>query len=254
MRPSWHLLALCLCFAVGGCQAATISVGDPDAGGGGETGRELFDRSVASLISGRCGSCHSDGGRAGAPFVSPADLYGAVLTYPGLVTPGEPARSLLLTKGAHDGPAWETAEADVISRWITLEGAAPPMIDAGMMTMPVETAQFTPMEGDNAVRLDGVDLPGAELRFTLNVRATEVQISSIRIYAGGASVAIRSPLFIAWDGTTEIPDADNPFEGMPLTVAGGGGESYFVPSTAVVLEAFPAGGKISVRFQVAVSG
>ena len=254
MRPSWNLLGLALCLTVGGCQAATISVGDPDAGGGGETGRALFDRSVASLISGRCGSCHSDGGRAGAPFVNPADLYGGVLTFPGLVVPGEPARSLLLIKGTHDGPPWEPAEADVISRWIVLEGVTPPMIDAGMMSVPVETAQFTPLEGDNAIRLDSIGLPGAELRFTLNVRATEVQISSIRIYAGMAAVAIRTPLFIAWDGTTAIPDADNPFEGMPLTVPGGGGEAYFTPSTAVVLDTFPVGGKISVRFQVAVSG
>jgi hypothetical protein len=65
-----------------------------------------FDLTVAPLLAAKCAGCHAD-----FDFTS-------IVASPALSGDGDPADSLLLTKGPHEGPAWSPAEVTAILTWL----------------------------------------------------------------------------------------------------------------------------------------
>lgn len=138
---------------------------DPADPGATLDGREVFEASVQPLLLTECGRCHGDA-TMGVGFLEGPDTYARILAWPGLVVPGEPASSALLTKGPHAGPAPAAATSRTAAAWIELEGAAPadpgpdedpgPGADPGPGgNMPPRAIfAFTPGDGESALSLD----------------------------------------------------------------------------------------------------
>src|SRR5438132_13647171 len=87
-----------------------------------------FDMNVAPIFEAKCAACHMGTGPSpiGAPpFLGPSrsTFYASVKSDPRKYTTTAPDTSLLLTKGAHEGPALAPAEAAAIRTWLTMEGA-----------------------------------------------------------------------------------------------------------------------------------
>ena len=80
--------------------------------------RALFERRVEPIVAYRCAGCHGSGGCC-SKFLAP-DMYTHLKSWPHLLGP-TPARSLLVTKGDHQGPAFPPKEAKVIEQWIRAE-------------------------------------------------------------------------------------------------------------------------------------
>ena len=110
---------------------------DPIGGGGGGGNdpnlgdplvQQQFTQTVQPLMNinrpkGSCAFCHqTDLGGPGPDFLgtSQADNLRAVLAYPNLILPGNPAASRLQNYGVHTGDALEITESDAISNWVLM--------------------------------------------------------------------------------------------------------------------------------------
>jgi hypothetical protein len=213
----------------------------------------VFEAEALPLLDLRCASCHTDATVAPV-FLLPGNERASLLAYPNLVEPGDPATSVLLTYGAHDGPAWPRDEAAVIASWITLEGGAPPPVDAPPppddpgpppLTGELESVAIEITAGDNVVPLDDAGAPGAELAFDAQEVALGIHLSDVVIRSGDETLAITHPMFVTWMGGVAEPDMYDRFAGVQLTVPA---QSEVSLSTAVLLTAYAPGARLSVRF------
>lgn len=75
------------------------------------------------LLVAECADCHAGSGSYPPKFLQADDVLARVLAHPGLVSPGEPNASSLLTKGEHNGPAFSPEATSTVSAWI--ESLAP---------------------------------------------------------------------------------------------------------------------------------
>ena len=88
----------------------------PDA-----TPREVFDATVLPELLIECGSCHANDDMA-VGFIAGPDAYATLMAWPrALVVPGSSAASLLITKGAHAGPALSAGARRAVVAWIVRE-------------------------------------------------------------------------------------------------------------------------------------
>ena len=107
--------------------------------------RERFEAEVAGPLTDECGVCHLDETPA---FMAGPNLYDAVMAWPGLVTPGAPSLSSILTTGVHTGPAFTPAAVTAVFRWIV--GAQDnPDVDAGT---PIGVGEGLPGGANRRVR------------------------------------------------------------------------------------------------------
>jgi hypothetical protein len=122
---------------VGGIDTPPIG-GDDDEPPG--NARQMFDQVVVPLLQAKCQSCHV------GPTVSATNMFlgpdGVSSFYTTLINDRavnggfSPDAATLLLKGAHDGPAWTTPEAEKIATWLRAELAArgPQLPDPGVGT------------------------------------------------------------------------------------------------------------------------
>jgi hypothetical protein len=281
MRLIPHILTLAL--AAFGCQAATVTGpgwGEvPEGPGGGEDPGEdpgvdpieegadpqqVFLEQVLPLLDLRCNDCHTD--IATAPvFIDPVDPYASILES-GVISIGDPGASSLVTKGAHRGPAWQAAEAQVVSDWIRLEAGVPgggnpdvgggggagggeeeePEPEPDPVVGDYETSPQTVVDGDNVIDLDEAGLPGAELHFFAQRVALGLHISSVTIYAGDDGLVVNHPTFITHvPGGDSTPDPEDRFSTLELVVPAAGAALL---ADNVLLVDFPTDGELSVSF------
>src|SRR5262249_5798917 len=80
--------------------------------------RSMFEQDVQPIVTYWCAGCHA--GRGCCSKFLEADMYETVKSWPRMVGP-TPARSLLFTKGSHEGPAFRRGDAKVIAAWIRAE-------------------------------------------------------------------------------------------------------------------------------------
>jgi hypothetical protein len=114
------------------------SGGSGGAGGGGGSGssltaRQLFDANVAPVFAASCAGCHAGTGATTGPTFLGAggsSYYGKLLSDPRFVN-NNPADSLLLTKGAHEGPALTVAQGMSITAWLQQE-----VVERGASNLP----------------------------------------------------------------------------------------------------------------------
>lgn len=203
-----------------------------------------FDANVMPMLNGFCGSCHV--GIANVDFMkSDPDPHTRMLTWPKLVNLDTPSQSLLLNKGAHEGPALTTDQASTILQWINLEQAA---VGTGGTT--IQTQAFQPVPGVNTVDLSPIGLAGSTLTFRMEPLSVGIYLNEITVHAGTDGAHVVHPLFVTYDEhDTASPDPVDRFADVDLTVAAtmaspiGGG-------TAVFVNVQP-NSKLSIHFKVA---
>lgn len=138
------------------------------------TARELFDRNVASVIQGKCATCHANTAAGDGPdFLgsspNPATWYEAmsvrttVIGNVPFIQVATPQDSPLISKGEHTGPALSVTEKDAVSAWLIKEAQ-----ERGLGTPvnpnpnPNPTMDYTP-----------TNLREAIVRFTACMRRTD---------------------------------------------------------------------------------
>lgn len=232
------------------CQAAVVTAPGflpTDGGRGGGAARAQFEAEVEPLIAVRCASCHSDAIIAPV-FVDDADVYASVMGYAGLVTPGAPESSSLVTKGLHRGPAWTATEEATVRAWIEAEGV-PTGGDAG--TPPIDVPHTTPraiVEGANVIQLDTLGLPGATVTFVAARVALGMNLSEVTLQAGSTPVYVSHPVLVIDDGSRMQADPEDRFAGVVLSLPPSG--SGALASTALLV-GFPEGGALAIGFEEA---
>lgn len=203
-----------------------------------------FDQQVTPILDGFCASCHVS--MPNIDFMSPQpDVRTHMLTFPNLINLDTPASSMLLNKGAHEGPALTTDQAQVLLQWINLEKVA-----AGGPDTTVQTQAFTPVTGLNSVDLGPIGLTGSTLTFNMQPLSVGIYLNEITVNAGTGGAHVVHPLFVTWDAQgTATPDPVDRFSDIDLTVAAsmssplGGGTAVFVN--------IQPDAKLSIHFKVA---
>jgi putative hemolysin len=133
MRNSMTLAAIAAMGFLGACVGGIDQpTGDDDSsdgttdGSGGKTARQIFDSDVKPLLA----KCSGDGCHTGPETTTvnkflgdrgDTGYYDALINDRAIVGGFVPASAQLLTKGAHQGPAWAPAEATKITAWLNKE-------------------------------------------------------------------------------------------------------------------------------------
>jgi cytochrome c553 len=205
--------------------------------------RQQFEDEVAPLLTGFCSGCH--GADTSVPFLAPnPDMYTTVMEWPNLVSLKVPAASGLLSKGAHDGPAWQADQAETIKAWIEGEAALAPE-DEGVL----ETTPFIPSAGENTIDLGDIGLAGATLTFRMEPLSNGMYMSRMALNAAGEGIHVVHPTFVPWEGDVPAPDPVDRFSNLDMFVDAQ--QSVSVGGGTLILVDIPTAAPISVRFEVA---
>jgi hypothetical protein len=102
--------------------------GIPQASGSPE-GQAFFEQMVQPQLTktrplGACTNCHQGTNIIDGPDflgATPADNYSTLMASPRIMS-GDPATSLLVTRGAHAGDAFPPEDKAIVDQWIQLEG------------------------------------------------------------------------------------------------------------------------------------
>src|SRR5438552_3152703 len=94
--------------------------GNTNPGGGGMTAAQLFAANVSPALDANCASCHAGtAATVGPNFLGAGNTaYYTKLTADARMVNSQPATSLLLTKGKHEGPAFSLTQGDSITAWL----------------------------------------------------------------------------------------------------------------------------------------
>lgn len=265
----------CALALLAGCDAGTVvapglsASGEPLVDGGpvgDPTGDTIsFEEVILPVLQDRCGDCHVDG-QDGAPvFLAGPDVYVSVMEHEGLVVPGEPMASTLLTYGSHRGPAWAPSEARLIRDWILEEGGVMdvPVADAGAEPEPepvgdggsagrMTSGVAVSDAGRQEIDLGEVGLAGSVFAFRSQRMGADMEISELAITAGPTGIHIENPRLVIWVSGSPIYDEDR-FAGVTIDVPPDGtiNLSSGVP---VLLSDFPDPGALGIEFAVARTG
>ena len=97
--------------------------GSAGAGGGMASGAQnFFNQNVAPILMANCAACHLAGGSQAAPQflgANQSSMYATLKANRSLT--GDPNHSMLLTKGAHEGPALTSTQASAVHLWLMME-------------------------------------------------------------------------------------------------------------------------------------
>jgi|GEM_PF-1537048 len=203
--------------------------GGPGTTPGGPPAEEVLFRAVEPELVQKCGGqCHTDGTSTGSPptFLAGPDTYKSIKAQNGIVVP-DYFQSILLTKGAHAGPALgndPTLETKVID-WLKMESAVI-QSQKKPSTDPVAI-----VNGPNEVDLSKAaigGLTGVKLKFTASLVGGILSLDKLAVVAAaGPDVHIYKPRFIRVlakadsAGRTEIPDPADSFSNADQTVPNG---------------------------------
>lgn len=256
VRTRAYLLAMGVVLSVGtvACGNSTINGGDvevdastePDASPEQAAARVAFDENVEPLLTSQCSACHGNNA-AGVGFMEPnPDMYGAVVNWINpLLDFMAPANSLLLTKGAHVGPAWEPGDSETVRVWIALEAIARGIEDEP----PPTTALFVPEMGPNEVSLEPLGMPDSTVSFLFEPLDTGAYLSEIKLNAGTGGAKVTHPLFVAYVDGVAVPDPVDRFSFVDLGLEEG--ESVYIGGGTFVMTNFPAGSDLLIIFETA---
>jgi hypothetical protein len=241
--------------AVGaGC---TGDIVDPAGGDPLDRAIAAFDRDVAPIMNNKCAVCHTAADKP--QFMKPnPTLREGIMAYRNagggglldLMSPIDSRLQVYSSSEAHlaVGTNFSPSEAAKVTSWIELEALA-----AGVTEQPiVKTTKIAPVIGTNTIDLDTIGLTGSKFLFDFERITTGYYLSRIKVQAGTGGVHLVDPLFVIWEGETEVPDPINRFNGIDLVVAEnmespvGGGTAIFTYPGAV-----PASPQISIHFKTA---
>lgn len=254
-RRLWVLLTLGV---QGGC-IGSFGASDGNTTAGSDTAaqaanaRANFTANVLPLLEGACASCHGQTPGVSTPFMAANPDRYTTLMASGLVVPGQPSSSRLVTYGAsasHSGPDLSSAEAQILTDWINLEPA--PTAAGGAVATSMA---FAPTMGDNVVQLAplapaGTTLSGATLTFSAQPYGASggLALRSLTLVGGTSGVYVSHPLFVTHCGNVQSNDPVDTFDGVEANALAN--QSTPVGAGQVNLLNFQSGCQLSVHFQV----
>lgn len=207
----------------------------------------LFDTQVQPLMAGTC-SCHYTQQITIAPFLTMGSEYDAITKYGSgkFLTP-TPDDSLLLLKGQHTGPAFESDQAKTVRGWLSAEAAT----RGGGMSSP--TTPTVPIRiGTFFMSLEALTKdPLASITFDLSqVAGTTYRIANLKVNAGPAGgIQIKHPRFIIFTASGATPEASDGLSTVDITVTAS--TSMPLGSGSLLLTDLPASSaRIALAFQV----
>lgn len=199
----WLSLVFGLALALAACTARVpgegVSDDDPRA-----VLRGQFNSDVRPLIQRNCAQCH-DGSMPLIGWMEVDEdyptIYDRVMSWPALINIVTPEQSRLVTKGAHDGPAWASGDLPQITAWIESEAAF------GSTGNEVDTMAITPAVGPNEFDLGAIgvgDAAGCLLRFQYDFSPPIVTVNDIRVQGDADGCVLDQPVV----GVVTDPDGD----------------------------------------------
>ena len=218
--------------------------GGPGSNPGGPPPEELLFRAVEPDLKAKCGNaCHDLATYKPTPpaFLAGPDAYKSVKAQPGAIV-ADYYQSVLLTKGAHAGPAVgvdPTFEAKVIE-WLKMESAVI-QSQKKPSTDPVAL-----VAGPNDIDMTKAcvgGVTGVHLKFDASLIGGILSLNNIKVLAAaGTDVHVYKPKFIKVlakpnaQNQTEIPDGAETFSNTDQTVPGGA-ETTLAPGSAFITSA-----------------
>jgi hypothetical protein len=211
----------------------------------GVAARAFFDSDVAPKLEMRCLACHG-ADRTGPAFLT-GDVHETLLSWPALVELDDVDSSRILTKGLHEGPAWEPAEAAAVRTWIEMEAAARADDPEDPEDPRVYSTAAVPPDGFVVLELDEMGIPGAALTFIGERTAAGIVLSDVQVSAGRTGARLEHPVVVTWqDGHEPEPDAVDRFAGIELRVSPFESQPL---ADRIILVGFPTtGGRVSFLF------
>jgi hypothetical protein len=208
--------------------------------------KSIFEATAQPDLVQSCQGCHANPQGIVMPFLARGMEYASITGYGGgeFLT-ANPADSLLLQKGQHEGPALTSGQYNDINAWLCVEAAT--RTGLGMDSPATPSVAVGP--GDFFISLEKLTGdPLSKITFTVALRngGTTYDISNIQIIAGPfTGIHVKHPifLFISRSGVEADP-------GDSLSDV----EVILMPSTsvnlgAVLLPEVPRVARLAVAFQ-----
>lgn len=270
------LVAAAWLVAASGCSGAIDNEGLDGLTPEQVTAQRLWVSKALPQLQTNCISCHDGsmpdtGFLAGAGDLEKRDTLMAYTPTPAagvasVVDLGAPSLSLLLIKGAHDGPALDAAQSSDILEWVNAERAAAPDDEPGnrietapflaalcISGLPDDPAAPNPNCPINKIALDSLGVAGAEIRFVVQNLSPGLYMTNLKLVPGAAGVFIDHPLFISLPADAEPKlDAIDRFASvkMNLMATATPAEQTIGDGTASFVD-FPATDMLLIHFQAA---
>ena len=173
-----------------------------------EAARKAWVVGAQPVLDMNCASCHGGSMPAVAWLEGGPDVNAQkedLLTYSKpLVDFNAPQTSLLIKKGAHDGPALTASQASGILDWIQKERDATPVANGfpvqttPLVTMPCTAgAPGTPTCPFNEIPLDAHGAAGAKIQFTAANLSGQLYLSNLKVIPGPMGVYVEHPVFVS---------------------------------------------------------
>ena len=206
------------------------------------TARRAFDATVAAKLDARCRFCHGDPAMAPAFLLGVPTVYDTVMAWPSLVDLDAPEQSRLLTKGDHDGPSWTDEEAAAVRAWIVLEQQAALGLDGA----PSVTTVTPIAEGDNAIDLALVGLPGTTVTFVAAFSDEGLDLDLLEVHAGPDGAHVVDPSFVPYRDGGPLETLARELDGVDVAVAPH--EESALGDGALSLAGLEGGTSLALRF------
>ena len=203
-----------------GCSSSTADgMAQPDI-----TPTTIFETRAKAPLVQSCANCHDRAQGSVAAFLTPGSEYESVTNYENgkFINVPVATQSLLLTKGAHTGPAFEPEQYAAVQSWIEAEIAARPSNVNGMMksallpTAPITTGEFNMNFGNEAPIND----PQANITFTLTPDSSGFyRVAKLTLTAGPTTgIRIKHPQFYFITNTASFADPADSLALVDLSV------------------------------------
>jgi hypothetical protein len=207
--------------------------------------RASFEQNVGPLIAATCNACHGGSDPAIAWMKPDPDTYSTVMSWPHLVDVSAPGTSMILTKGAHEGPVWSVEQAATILTWIQLEH------DERPVDPTIETHAIDVVQGANTLSLDAIGSTGSSMTFNAQKLTYGLYLSRIQLVAGPTGIHIKHPLFVTWvtsgQTATPSPDPADSFDTVELDLPAGA--TTTIGGGLLMLENVAMNAQLSVSFK-----
>jgi cytochrome c553 len=219
--------------------AAGDAGSDEDGAVGSPQGRQLFEAILPDLSSTCGGACHAMGAGGAPRWLGPPDPYTSAVKFPGIVVTN-PAASIVVTKGRHEGPALADPLLTQVIQWLTAEAAALPVV-----TLP-QTPAFTVASGANNIDCSAAGIAGLHITFDAAIDGSILTLSNLDVVTPtttGAEVVY--PIFAILPSTGAEID-DQSFSNTDQTVAAG--QTAPLGPGLLILTQWSAGAQMKIEF------
>jgi len=244
-----------------GC-SGLIDGGDENISAEEQLARQLFVQKAKPVFDTTCASCHS------GLYPSTAFLQGSTpmevrttLLASTVISIDAAQSSRVLTKGAHNGPAFTASQASDILEWLSAERDAAGV--GGTVDTDLETQPFTPVmctggnPGDATCPITYVDISGlvegwagAKIRFVAQALSQDLYVTNLALEGGAEGVYLEHPLFVSWPPQGDpIPDTLDRFFNVKMNLMGGAMPEQINGGTAAFINFTPSN-QLTIHFKV----